>query len=100
MGLARYICIEGNIGSGKTSLYLLIKGNTDNYKVTYDVKSAKKSVKQNFEEEKQNLKTILHKEFGLFKNDSVIIKNEKNKKQENKKKKSNFTIEWDNDTIK
>jgi len=92
--------VEEDDGSGKTSLYLLIKGNTDNYKVTYDVKNAKKSVKQNFEEEKQNLKTILHKEFGLFKNDSVIIKNEKNKKQENKKKKSNFTIEWDNDTIK
>jgi len=42
----------------------------------------------------------LHKEFGLFKKDSTVIKNENKQKQEKKKKKSNFTIEWDNDTLK
>ena len=87
-------------GSGKVNLFLLIKGNVDDYKVTYDLKSAGKSMKQNFKDEKVNLKTVLHKEFGIFKKDSAVIKNEEKQKLEKKKKKSNFTIEFDNDTIR
>ena len=68
--------VEEDDGSGKVNLFLLIKGNVDDYKVTYDIKNAKKNLKKNFEEEKVNLKTVLHKEFGLFKKDSSVIKNE------------------------
>lgn len=91
--------VEEDDGSGKTNLFLTIKGNADDFKVTYDAKTAKKNIKQEFIKEKENLKTILNKEFGLFKKDSAVIRNIKKEKEEPKKKKSNFTIEWDNDTI-
>ncbi len=90
--------IEDN-GLGKTSLYFKIVGTTDDYHIKYDTKSVKKKIKKQFKQEKKEFKTILNKEFGLFKKDSLVINNKANKG----KKKSSvkpFLIEWDeNDTI-
>jgi len=81
-------------GLGRTSLYLSIKGNVENYKITYDTKKVKEHIKDNLKQEKETLKTILNEEFGWFKNDSTIAK----KKQKNEEiKKPQFMIKWDED---
>jgi len=81
-------------GLGKTSIYLIIKGNPDNYKISYDTKSVKENIKQNLKTEKQTIKQILKEEFGLFKNDTSLI----NKTKEDKKVDFNnqkVNIKWD-----
>lgn len=87
--------IEENDGLGSTSLYLVIKGTTDKYKITYDSKKMKEQVKESLKKEKQEIKTILNQEFGLFKKDSLNLK-QQNKQQEELKK-PKFKIEWDED---
>ncbi len=84
-------------GLGKTSLFLSIKGTTDDYKIAYDTKKVKEHIKQSLSNEKTNLKTILNKEFGLFKNDSTVKQNKKKLKQSTSS--SGFTISWDDDTL-
>jgi len=83
-------------GLGRTSLFLSIKGNADNYKIAYDTKKVKEHIKESLSNEKTNLKTILNKEFGLFKNDSTVKQNKK-KLKENSSSSTNFTISWDDD---
>lgn len=81
-------------GLGRTSIYLLIKGNPDNYKISYDTKSVKENIKQNLKTEKQTIKQILKEEFGLFKNDTSLT----NKTKEDKKVDFNnqkVNIKWD-----
>ncbi len=86
--------IEENDGLGSTALYLIIKGTTDDYKITYDSKKMKEQVKESLKKEKQEIKQILKEELGLFKKDTVssgnIIKQEELKKPK-------FKIEWDED---
>ncbi|MGQ9846980.1 MAG: hypothetical protein ACUVQP_05680 [Bacteroidales bacterium] len=86
--------IEENDGLGSTALYLIIKGTSDKYKITYDSKKMKEQAKESLKKEKQELKTILHEEFGFFKKDSTIINQQK--KQE-KIKKTKFKISWEED---
>ena len=80
---------------GKTSLFLIIKGDANNIKFRYDGGGVKEHIKEEFKEEKLELKTILNEEFGLFKKDSAVIK-QKNKPKE-KSTKKNFKIEWDDE---
>ncbi len=87
--------IEENDGLGSTALYLVIKGTTDKYKITYDSKKMKDQVKESLKKEKQEIKAILNQEFGLFKKDSLNLK-QQNKRQEELKK-PKFKIEWDED---
>jgi len=82
-------------GRGRTALFLLIKGKDGNITVKYDGKSVKAHIKEGIREEKNELKNILNEEFGLFKNDSAVIKAKK--KAKNKSTKNNFQIEWDED---
>ncbi len=82
-------------GRGKTSLFLLIKGEGDDMHIKYDTKSVKEQLKKDFRDEKTNLKTILNEEFGLFKKDSAVINNKKKPKE--KSTKNNFQIEWDDE---
>lgn len=77
-------------GLGKTTLFLLMKGTVDNYKITYDTKGLKESFKEDLKEEKQTLKKILNNEFGWFKKDSTINK-------DNTPKDDGFQIEWEED---
>src|SRR6056297_517714 len=78
-------------GLGRTSLFLLIEGNPEDYKVKYDRKAAREELKQNIQQEKLTLKQIFQEEFGWGENDSSsLIKEEK---QTN----NNFEIEWEED---
>jgi len=79
-------------GLGKTKLYLLISGNVDNYKVSYDTRAAKDALKQNFSNEKKEIKSMLKDEFGLFKKDTSI----KSGKKKNAGKKK-VMIEWNDE---
>lgn len=84
--------VEEDDGLGRTSLFLSIKGNVDDYKIAYDTKKVKEHIKENLSNEKNNLKKILNKEFGLFKNDSTVKENKK--KTDNS---TNFIISWDDE---
>lgn len=116
-------------GVGKTRLYLKLYGQGDNYKIEYDRKGVKEKIREDIEEEKRELKQILHEEFGWFRQDSILTeeptdqektpfniqweeddkqkkkrKEEENKKKEKKKKnktkKENpFIIKWEEDTL-
>jgi hypothetical protein len=74
-------------GLGRTSVFLKITGAGEELKVGYDMKAASGNVKQNMRNEKENLKSILNKEYGWFKKDSTI-------KQEPAPK-PKFRIQWD-----
>ncbi len=104
---------------GRTKLYLSISGKGSDYNVGYDLAGSKDALKQNIKDEKQELKSILNKEFGWFKKDSLEPKKQNNKgspsfiwgeddqdstginqqqekKQQSKKKKSkDYKITWD-----
>lgn len=86
--------IEENDGLGSTALYLIIKGTTSKYSITYDSKKMKEQVKESLKQEKQELKSILKEEFGLFKKDSSLIKQKQQNEELNKTK---FKIEWEED---
>lgn len=75
-------------GLGKTSLFLHLTGTIDDYKVKYDTKGLKASFKEDLKEEKKSLKTILNKEFGWFKKDTTL-------KKEEEKKDNGLQIEWE-----
>ena len=74
-------------GLGRTSIFLKIIGKGEDFKVGYDLKAASGNVRQNLKTEKQNLKSILNKEYGWFKKDSTL-------KQETAPR-PKFKIEWD-----
>ncbi|MCO6499005.1 MAG: hypothetical protein J5I47_01330 [Vicingus serpentipes] len=80
-------------GLGKTTLFLRMVGTIDDYKLSYDTKGLKESFKENIQQEKQTLKTILNKEFGWFKKDSTL-------KKEEKPKEDGFQIEWEEEETK
>ncbi len=67
-------------GSNRTSLYLIIAGTPDNYRVGYDSESVKKHINERLKEEKENLKQILKEEFRWF------SKKDTTKKQKQKPK--------------
>jgi AsmA-like C-terminal region len=80
-------------GLGRTSIFLKITGKGEDFKVGYDMKAARGNIKQNLKTEKENLKSILNKEYGWFRKDSTT-------KQETAPK-PKFRIEWDDsDTAK
>lgn len=81
---------------GGTPIFLNIEGNVDDFDISYDYKRAKREMKKNRQEEKQEFKSALHEEFGLFKKDSSLFKQLKKKKEDAKKKKK-VEIIWDED---
>lgn len=60
-------------GLGRTKLFLLIEGNTEDFKVRYNRRMAKDKIRENLREEKNEIKKILMEEFGLFKNKKDTI---------------------------
>jgi len=80
-------------GLGQTSLFLLIEGNPDDYKVKYDRKAAREELKHNIQREKSELKKIFSEEYGWGEGDSSI--QDKNSDQTNE----NFKIEWEEGKI-
>ena len=74
-------------GLGRTTIFLKITGKGEDVKVGYDMKAASNNIKKNLNTEKQNLKSILNKEYGWFKRDSTI--------KQKTTPKPRFRIEWD-----
>lgn len=66
---------------GRTKLYLAISGKGSNYHVKYDFKGTRKAIKEHVQEEKKEIKTILNKEFGWFKKDSLEQSSSKTKEK-------------------
>ncbi|PCJ25390.1 MAG: hypothetical protein COA97_07825 [Flavobacteriales bacterium] len=74
-------------GLGRTALFLHMRGTVDDYKISYDTKGLKESWQEGLKKEKTTLKTILNKEFGWFKKDSTLLKEEPTD--------DGFIIEWE-----
>jgi hypothetical protein len=53
-------------------IYLTMTGPLDNPSFSLDKEERKNNVKENIQEEKQTVKSILKTEFGIFKNDSTV----------------------------
>ncbi len=70
-------------GSNRTSLYLIIAGTPDNYRIGYDSESVKRHINERLKEEKENLKQILKEEFHWFSKDTTKRKNKKKHKSNN-----------------
>lgn len=64
-------------GLGRTSIFLKIVGNIDDYKISFDRKRAYREFREDLKEEKKELKSLLQEEFGFYKNDSALVKGEK-----------------------
>ena len=70
-------------------LFLHMYGNLSDLKFKLDKKEKKTARKEAIKEEKQELKSILKQEFGLFKKDSII------QTPVEEKTKATFEVEWD-----
>jgi hypothetical protein len=68
-----------NDKENRRSAFLLMTGTVDNPIIKYDRQGLKEKLKQDLKDEKQNLKTILHEEFKLFKKDTVKTNSQKSK---------------------
>ncbi len=80
-------------GLGRVFIYLIIEGSDQGTEVRYDRRGAVQNIKDQFKEEKKELREILNEEFGLFKMDSTL----KGDKEDDKEAK--FIWEWDEDSI-
>lgn len=80
-------------GLGRINLFIRMKGAMEDPTIIYDKAGLKQNIKENVIEEKQNIKSILHDEFGWFKKDTALVRK---KKKENGK----FEIELENDSQK
>lgn len=74
------------------SLFISMSGTVDDPIIKYDKKGMVQKIKDDIKKEKQNLKSMLHDEFGWFKKDSTL---NKSPKKEEKKKDEKFNIKWD-----
>lgn len=82
----------------KMNLFLIVKGDASgNVDVSYDKGKAKEHISEKYKEEKQNIKQILHEEFGLFKKDTTITKHKKKQEEKPKPKKKKVQVQWDDD---
>jgi len=82
-------------GLHKEKYFFRITGTVDKpIYHTLDKEGIKQNIKSNLTKEKENLKTILNREFGWFKKDSVVNKNVK------PKDKYDFNVIWDEDDPK
>jgi hypothetical protein len=75
-------------GLGRTSIYLSIVGINTDYKISYDSRKALDVVKESFVKQKDEIKDILNREFGWYKNDSAVIKRKNSKK-------TSVSVDWE-----
>lgn len=77
-------------------LYLKMTGTAEDPIVAYDTKGVREKIKQDLKEEKKDLKQMLYEEFGWFKKDTTIRKEDVlPKKQRDNKNKVNETNEFE-----
>lgn len=78
-------------GTG-TRMFLAMGGTVENPEFSFDPESKRKHRKEELEQETQTVKSILKKEFGLFKKDSTLKDVEDIKTRENPK--TTYDVEW------
>jgi hypothetical protein len=78
-------------GLGRTSIFLLAQGREGETRVSYDMRAARNKVREDIQTERQNLRTILNQEYGLFRNDTTIQQTP----QQPTENRPRFRIEWD-----
>jgi hypothetical protein len=81
-------------GLGRVYIYLIIEGSDQGTEVRYDRRGAVQNIKDQFKDEKKELKEMLNEEFGLFKKDSTLGGVKAYDKD------SGFIMEWDEDLKK
>jgi hypothetical protein len=59
-------------GLGNTKLFISMKGPVMDPDFAYDRKAAGQKLRNDIAQEKQNLKSILNKEFGIYKNQPSV----------------------------
>jgi len=79
-------------GLGRVFIYLIVEGSEEGTEVRYDRRGAMQNIKDQFKEEKKELREILNEEFGLFKKDTIL----RGDKEDDKEAK--FIWEWDDDS--
>ena len=91
-------------GLGRTTLFLLVTGTTDDPVFRYDRQGVRDKLREDFRQERQNLRNILRNEFGTQQPDtlpdgSLADPTERQKEQKEIKEgeKGRFIIEWDED---
>jgi len=78
-----------NDPQNKRSAFILMTGTIDKPIIKYDRKGLKDNIKNDLKEEKQNLKQLLKEELGLFKKDTIAVKNKDKSNQKFELEKSN-----------
>jgi len=71
-----------NDPENKRCVFIHMTGTIDKPIITYDRKAMKQKIKEDIKEEKNNLKKILHEEFGWFKKDTTLNKKEDRKQDQ------------------
>ena len=61
-----------NDPENRRSAFVLMTGTVDKPIIKYDKRGLKEKIKADLQKEKQNLRTLLKEEFGLFKKDSAL----------------------------
>ena len=74
-------------------VYMRMYGNIENPTIEWDKQSRKETTKENMAKEKEDVKSLLKSEFGLFKNDTSV----KNYVKEKNPPKEEMIIEFDPD---
>ena len=77
-------------GLGRSKLFLSMKGTVDDPHFSYDRKAAGEKIKNDIAREKQDLKGILKKEFGFYKNEPSVQVAKPKKREE-------MQIDWSNE---
>lgn len=72
-------------------VFMRMYGNIDNPNIEWDKQSRKETTKENMAKEKEDMKSLLKSEFGLFKNDTTV----KNYVKEKNPPKEEMIIEFD-----
>ena len=78
-------------GLGRAYVYLIIHGSPEGTDIKYDRRGAVRSIRDQLQEEKTVVREILNQEFGLFKKDSTLLREEGNPDNQR------FIIEWEED---
>ncbi|MFO7977914.1 MAG: AsmA-like C-terminal region-containing protein [Bacteroidales bacterium] len=85
-------------GLGRTTLFLALTGTTDDPVFRYDYRGVREKLQQDLARERQNLRDVFRKEFGLTPKtqpDSAAKAAQKRKEQLKKQENGEFIIEWD-----
>ncbi len=89
-------------GLGRTTLFLRVTGDIDNPVFRYDTRAVRDKLRDDLQQEGQNLRQAIRTEFGLNKNDTLPdgtplqpTEREKQKEEIEKGEKGKFIIEWD-----